>query len=91
MRYVLKGAETMQKIDNTETQNFVNIVEVYPDEHILVEIVEINHDKGVEKGIPLYTSGTRGELVALSKHEDIRAKTIILDGLNLLPVVGGLL
>jgi hypothetical protein len=81
----------MQKVENAETRNFVNIVEAYPDEYILVKIVEIDHDKGAETGIPLYTGATRGELVALSKREGIFAKTMILEGENLLPVIGGLL
>jgi hypothetical protein len=87
-----RGVTAMhKKIENAETQNFVNIVEVYPNEHILVRIVEINHEKGVEKGIPLFTSTARSELVALSKQEGIRNETIILNGLNLMPVIGGLL
>ena len=78
-------------IEPQKEMSFVRIAETYPDNHILVKIVEINHDKGKETGIVLCTGDTREELVAYSKSKNILEDTIILVGINLIPVLRGFL
>jgi hypothetical protein len=81
----------MRKIEKASTMNFVNLVELYPDEYILVKIVEIDYDKGKETGVALYVSETEDELFPIANKEDIDGKTIILPGENLHPMFGGLM
>ena len=81
----------MSRVINAVAMGFVSIAEEYPNEYILVRIVEINHEKGVEKGIAIYTASSRDELVSYAKKEGIIGETIILQGENLIPVLGGLL
>jgi hypothetical protein len=80
----------MRKIENAGVKGFIFISEDYPDEHVLVKIVEINHAKGVEKGIPMYASTSSDELYEFAREEGIRNETIGVDGLNLHPMFGGL-
>ena len=81
----------MSKVVNAAVMGFVRITEIYPDEYILVRIVEIDHDKGRELGIAIYTAASREELTAYAKNESIHGETIILQGENLTPVLGGVL
>ena len=81
----------MPKVMNATVMGFVRIAEAYPDEYILVRIVEIDHDKGKETGIVICTAASREELTAYAKEERITAETIILQGENLTPVLGGVL
>jgi len=81
----------MSKVINATVMGFVAIAEMYPNEYILVKIVEINHENGKETGIAIYTAKTREELVAYAKTENILGNTVILQGENLVPVLGGLL
>ena len=81
----------MRLIETNKEMSFVSIEETYPDNHILVKIIEINHDKGRESGVVLCTSDTREELVAYSKSKNIIEDTIILVGVNLTPVLRGIL
>ena len=78
-------------IEQQKEMSFVSIEETYPDDHILVRIVEINHDIGRETGIVLCTGDTREELVTYSKSKNIIEDTIILVGVNLTPVLRGIL
>jgi len=81
----------MSKVMNASEMGFVRIAETYPDDYILVRIIEINHEKGRMIGLALYTAKTRAELVAYAKNEGIFNETVILQGENLIPVLGGLL
>jgi hypothetical protein len=81
----------VQKKDGGAVMNFMKISETYPDAYILVKIVEIDHSKGKETGTVLYTSESRDELANLSKNGAIAERTIILQGENLIPVMGGVL
>jgi len=81
----------MSRVMDASAMGFVRIAEEYPDEYILVRIIEINHEKGKMIGIALYTAKTRSELVAYAKKEGIIKETVILQGENLIPVLGGLL
>jgi len=81
----------MSKINNAKEMGFVRIEEEYPDEYILVTIIEIDHEKGREVGIAIYTAKTWEELSDYAKKEGILNDTIILQGVNLMPVLGNLL
>jgi hypothetical protein len=81
----------MSKIINATATGFINIVEAYPDLYILVRIIEIDPDNGRAVGIALYTATSQEELTAYAKKEDIINETMILQGENLVPMVGGLL
>lgn len=81
----------VQKKDEGAVMNFVKISETYPDAYILVKIVELDYSKGKERGTVLYTSESRDELVALSRNEEIDGETVIMQGENLLPMVGDVL
>jgi len=81
----------MSKVVDSTVMGFIRIAEAYPDEYILVRIVEINHDKGVERGIAIYTAALREELTAYARNEGLLGETIILQGENLAPVLGGVL
>ena len=78
-------------IEPQKEMSFVRIAETYPDNHILVRIVEINHDKGRETGIILCIADTRKELVDYSKKNNILEEIIIIEGVNLTPVLRGIL
>jgi hypothetical protein len=80
-----------RKTDMTDVLSFVRIMEAYPDDYILVRIAEIDHDKGTQTGTAIYTSASRKDLVSLTKREGIGNGTIILQGENLAPMIGGLL
>ena len=81
----------MSRIVNATAMGFVRIVEMYPDVYILVRIIEIDHDKGKEVGVAIYTASSREELDAYAKSEGIVNETIVLQGENLTPVLGGIL
>ena len=81
----------MRKVEDAATMGFVRIVETYPNEYILVKIVEIDDSKGTEIGIPLYISANSVELAKKAKNDGLNMETIILQGVNLMPVLGGLL
>jgi len=81
----------MSKIENAKEMIFVRIVEEYPDEYILVKIIEIDHEKGRKIGLAIYTASSWEELHTYAEKEGITQDTIILTGLNLMPVLGGLL
>ena len=81
----------MRRVEDAMTMGFVRIVETYPDEYILVKIVEIDDSKGTETGLPLYISGNSDELAKKAKTDGLNMETIILQGVNLMPVLGGLL
>ena len=70
---------------------FIRIVEAYPDLYILVKIIEIDHDNGKAVGIALFTAASHEELSAYAKNKGIINETIILQGENLVPMIGGLL
>jgi hypothetical protein len=78
----------MNKIIDAKEMSFLRIGEYYPNNYILIQIIEINHDIGKEVGIPLFTSNDSNELLEMSK---LLKNTTILPGDNLLPVLGGLL
>ena len=81
----------MLAVKGEKEMGFVRIAETYPDYYILVKIVEIDHSKGKETGIVLYISTSQEELVSYARSEGLIDVTIILQGENLLPVLGGLL
>jgi len=81
----------MSEVVNATVMGFVSIVEAYPDEYILVRIVEIDHNNGRATGIAIYTASSYDELTAYAKNEGIINETIILSGENLTPVLGGLI
>ena len=81
----------MSKILNAAVMGFIKIVESYPDEYILVKTIEINHNNGNAVGIAIYTASSREELTAYAKKEGIISETVILQGENLAPIVGGLI
>ena len=74
----------MRKIVNAGEMSFVEIGESNPNDYILVQIVELNHTNGRERGIPLYASDDRYELTEKSKTIDFD-NTIILPGDSLIP------
>ena len=78
------------KIEDATAMGFVRIEEEYPDEYILVKIVEIDHGKGKETGLPLYLSESWSELALKAKSDGLNTETIILQGVNLKPELGGL-
>jgi hypothetical protein len=71
--------------------SFVKVEEDYPNDYILVRIVEINHSIGREIGVVLCVSPERDELVTYIAKEGISEDIIILQGINLTPILGGLL
>jgi hypothetical protein len=77
-----------REVKNAREMSFVEIGETYPDDYILVQIVEIDHSKGRERGIPLFASRNRGEL---TKVEMTGVNTMILPGDGLIPGLGGLI
>jgi hypothetical protein len=81
----------MSKVLNATAMGFVRIAEMYPNDYILVRIIEINHDKGTEIGLALYTASTWQELENIIKNEGLLEETTIVQGVNLLPLIGGLL
>ena len=81
----------MRKIEDATTMGFVRIAETYPDEYILVKIVEIDHSKGRETGLPLYLSENWSELAKKARKDGLNSETIILQGDNLMPVLGNML
>ena len=81
----------MSKIINAVEMGFVRIVEMYPNDYILVRIIEIDYDKGREVGIAIYTASSWEELYSYAKKEGIVGETIVLQGENLVPVLGGIL
>ena len=81
----------MRKISSSTEMSFIKIIETYPDEYVLVRITALDHNKGKEAGVALYASTSRDELSAVSRHGSIVGDSIILEGENLLPVLGGLL
>ncbi|MCL2087511.1 MAG: hypothetical protein FWH05_07985 [Oscillospiraceae bacterium] len=81
----------LEKIENEKEISFLRIGEMYPDSYILVRITEIDHTKGRERGVAIYTSESRSELAKISNKENLIENTIILQGVNLMPVFGGLL
>ena len=81
----------MSRVLNAIEMGFVRIVEMYPNEYILVKIIEIDHEKGRETGIAIYTASTWQELSEYAKKEGIINDTIILQGEKLMPVMGNLL
>lgn len=85
------GASQMSKIENAKEMIFVRIVEEYPDEYILVKIIEIDHSKGRKIGLAIYTAPSWEELHAYAEKEGLIESTIILQGINLMPIIGGLL
>jgi len=81
----------MSRINNAAVMGLVGIAETYPDYYILVKIVEIDYENGRETGIALYTSSTWQELEDFIKKEGLLEETTIVQGVNLLPLIGGLL
>jgi len=81
----------MSRVMNATAMGFISIVEAYPDLYTLVKIIEINHENGNAIGIALYTATSHEELSAYAKKEGITNETIILQGENLVPMIGGLL
>ena len=74
------------KIENAQEMSVVRIVEMYPDDYILVQIVTRDIT-----GIPLYTSKERLDLVRLVQNLNIATDTIIMEGENFDVRLGGLL
>ena len=81
----------IRTISSEEELSFLRISEMYPDEYILARIVEIDHSVGKETGIVLCVSESRNELNSFAKNENIIEETIVIEGDNLTPVLGGLL
>ena len=81
----------MSKINNAVEMGFIRIVEMYPNDYILVRIIEMDHENGREIGIALYTASSWEELCVYAKNEGIINETIVLQGENLVPVLGGIL
>jgi len=81
----------MSRVLDAKVTGFINIVEEYPDAYILVRIVEIDHNNGRALGIALYTAASQEELSAYAKIEGLINETMILQGENLVPMIGGLL
>ena len=77
-------------VEDSRVMSFIEIGETYADEYILVKIVEIDHDKGVETGIPVCVSSDLDELYEVEKSI-IGISMIILPGDELIPGLGGLL
>ena len=80
----------VREIKDAGAMSFVEIGEMYPDDYILVEIIKIDHSKGMETGRPLFISGSRVELTERSKTFS-GVNTMILPGDELIPGLGGLL
>ena len=85
------GASRMPEVMNATVMGFVKIAETYPDEYVLVRIVEIDHDKGRETGMVIYTAPTWEELEVYARNEGIIEETTIVQGENLVPIIGGFL
>ncbi|MDR2591035.1 MAG: hypothetical protein LBC71_08645 [Oscillospiraceae bacterium] len=81
----------MSKVMNGVAMGFVRIVEMYPNEYILVRVLEVDYSKGREIGIAIYTASSREELDIYAKNEGLINETTVLQGENLTPVIGGLL
>jgi hypothetical protein len=81
----------MSKIMNATVMGLMRIAEIYPDYYVLVKLVEINHENGSETGVALYTASTWQELEDYIKKEGLLEETTIVQGVNLLPLIGGLL
>ena len=81
----------MLRITDTTEMLMIRIAEKYPNEYTLVKIVEIDHENGRETGIALYTAGSMSELDIFAKNEGLLSETTIVQGENLVPMIGGLL
>ena len=81
----------LRLLENMEEMGFLFIEEAFPDDYILVKIVEINHSIGKETGIALCVSADPDELVDYRDKEGLEETATILQGTNLIPVLGGLL
>jgi hypothetical protein len=80
-----------REVKDAKEMSFVEIGETYPDDYILVQIVEIDHSKGRERGIPLFASRNRGELTKVDAPRMAGVSTMILPGDGLIPGLGGLI
>ncbi|MDR2569569.1 MAG: hypothetical protein LBD23_04630 [Oscillospiraceae bacterium] len=81
----------MSKVVNAVEMGFIRIAEMYPNEYILVKIIEIDHDKGKETGIAIFTAASLEELEIYAKNNGLLDETTIVQGENLIPLIGGLL
>ncbi|MDR2570956.1 MAG: hypothetical protein LBD23_11805 [Oscillospiraceae bacterium] len=81
----------MSKIKNAMEMSFLSISEMYPDEYILVKIIEINHENGNTLGIAIYTASSQDDLDEYAIKEGLINDTIVLQGENLFPVMGGII
>jgi len=77
----------VRKLENVDEMGFVEIAEAYPNDYILVKIVEMDYLKGRFRGIPWFTSDLRKELLIKGEEKE----TTVLEGINLMPIIGGLL
>ena len=81
----------MPKVIDAAVMGFIKIAETYPNEYVLARIVEIDHAIGKETGIAIYTASTWEELEVYAKSEGIIEETTIIQGENLIPIIGGFL
>ncbi|MCL2386729.1 MAG: hypothetical protein FWC89_04165 [Defluviitaleaceae bacterium] len=79
----------LKKISNADEMSFLVISETYPDDYILAQITKTDDNAGVELGIVLYTSPAQEELYLLAEKEGLSLETIIIEGENLRPMLGG--
>ena len=80
----------VKKISDGVVMDYYRISEVYPDDYILTEEVEVDYSKGIEKGTVLYTSESDSELLDLMVEKGLLGKGLIVEGNNLHPLIAGL-
>ena len=87
----LEKKRIVERVEEEAELSFLAIQANYPDRYILVRIVRLDYSRGIELGVPLYTGDSMESLGSLAVEQNILNGTVVLQGNNLLPVIGGIL
>jgi len=72
----------LTKLINSQEMSLLRIAEQYPDEYILVKIIETDDKTGRTRGIALFISPSYAKLCRIKKGLDVE-KFIIIQGENM--------
>jgi len=81
--------DMIRTIENGEIMDITVIEETYPDDYILVLVTSFEPSSGRGEGIPVYLCTEDIPLLKKSKEFDKPSDTMIIQGRNLNPVLGG--
>lgn len=79
----------MRKVENAVTESFAQISEGFPDDYLVVEIINIDYSKGEEIGRVVFICDSFDEAVDISADLDEMRTTILL-GINCMNFMGGI-